>query len=495
MSGDTITVVVDSRIWLPTKIPRDLGKELRVRFKHHNPDFHKKKRMGFSTWGIDRHITTHDMRESNLGKRLTLPRGGAADFREIATSLGYRVRWIDKRTSSPVEFPRFCVDPEDPGKVLRPYQAEAVAAALKRQQGVIRAPTGSGKTIAALAFIHEAKERAVVIMRDGNLLKQWLEVASGCLGIPKKKIGIVRGGRKYRPGEHLTLALQQSLYAKGSTRLEELLESEPFGAVVIDEVQAVAARTFQEVIGRFPCKYRIGVSADETRRDKKEFLIYDEIGPTIHEIDREELEELGVVHPVTVRVVPTDFRADWYRNAEPGERDFNRLLEEMVEDTARNELLLELLEAVASRGEVPALVFTHRREHARTLETELDVNRGIRSGLLLGGPGADAVRFAEDRDRLLTGDLAVACGTFNAIGQGHNFPVIRSGICGTPISKSNPQFFGQVRGRICRTSEGKTDATLYYLWDNFVFPDQLRVLKAWNGGRVEVLEADQWVGA
>ncbi len=494
MSGDTITVVVDSRIWLPTKIPRDLGKELRARFKHANPEFHKKSRMGYSTWGTPRHITTHEKRDSNLGQRLTLPRGGAGNLREIAAALGYRVRWIDKRTSSPVEFPRFCVDPDNLSKVLRGYQAEAVAAALKRQQGVIRAPTGSGKTIAALAFIHEARERAIVIMRDSNLLKQWLEVASGCLGIPKKEIGIVRGGRKYRPGKLLTLALQQSLYAKGN-RLATLLEEEPFGNVVIDEVQTVAARTFQEVIDPFPCRYRVGFSADETRRDKKEFLIYDEIGPPIHEINREELEELGVIHPVTVRVVPTDFRADWYRSADPGERDFNRLLEEMVEDTARNELLLELLEAVVSRGEVPALVFTHRREHARALETELDVNRGIRCGLLLGGSGADSVRFDEDRDRILSGSLTVACGTFHAIGQGHDFPVIRAGICSTPISKGNPQFFGQVRGRICRISEGKAAATLYYLWDHHVFPGQLKVLKAWNGGLVEILEGDQWVAA
>lgn len=489
-----IVAVVDSRIWLPPKIPRALGKALRERFKHHNPDFHKKNRMGYSTWGIPRHITTHDKRTDALGERLTLPRGGMSALREIAADLGIRLRWIDRRTSSPVTFPRFVVDPDDPSKALRPYQAEAVAAALKREQGVIRAPTGSGKTIAALAFLHEAGERALVIMRDGNLLKQWLEVAEGCLGIPRKEIGIVRGGRKYRPGAALTLALQQSLYRKGN-KLDELLAAEPFGVVLVDEVQTVAAKTFLEVIDRFPCRYRIGFSADETRRDKKEFLIYDEIGPVIHEIDREELEELGVVHPVTVRVVPTDFRANWYRTAEPGERDFGRLIDEMVEDDARNELLLELLEAVVAAGEVPALVFTHRRDHAAALEHELDVNRGVRAGLLLGGTGADGIRFEEDKDRILSGDLKMACGTFQAIGQGHNFPVIRAGICSTPISAGNPQFFGQVRGRICRTSEGKSAATLYYLWDVAVFPDQLRVLKTWNHGRVEILEGDRWVAA
>jgi len=75
---------------------------------------------------------------------------------------------------------------------------------------------------------------------------------------------------------------------------------------------------------------------------------------------------------------------------------------------------------------------------------------------------------------------------------GHDMPIIRAGVATTPISRSNPQFFNQVRGRICRTAESKDAAVLYYLWDREVFPDQLRHLQRWNDGNVELYHEGRW---
>jgi len=495
---DSMVIVVDSRLWLPPKIPRGFGKDLRAAFTHSNPDYHRKKAMGFSTWGISTQVKTHESLEDALGRRLTLPRGGIHKLREIAEAHGIRLRYQDRTTEAPAHFPRFMVNPEEPDHVLRWYQEQGVDAAAVRRQGVVRAPTGSGKTVAALAFIHRIQQRTLVVMRDGNLLEQWTREAQGSLGLKKAQIGVIRGGRKYHPGRPLVLGLQQSLHSMGPEGLADLFEADPFGAVVVDEVQTVAARTFQGVVDHFPTRFRIGFSADETRKDKKEFLIYDSMGPVIHEIDRTALEREGVIHPVTVRVVPTDFRADWYRAADPGDRDFTRLIEEMTEDAERNVILLSLAQAVVQSGEIPAMVFTHRREHAhRMADAELSVRHAIPCGLLLGGAGEDRERFREDREKLLDGRLAIAIGTFNALGVGINLPVVRAGIVATPISGSNRQFFGQVRGRICRVSEasGKDSAVLYYLWDRHVFPNQLRNLLKWNDGRVEILNGERWVHA
>lgn len=480
-----IVAVIDSRVWLPPDLPRDLERGLKRVLTHTNPDFHRKRAMGFATWGIPSQVKTHDVREDHLGERMTIPLGAVHHLREIANDLGHRVRWVDRRTSSPVEFPTFRVDPDDPRKQLRWYQLEAVEAALARQVGIIRAPTGSGKSIAGLAFIQQAAERAFIIVQDGNLLKQWRRVAARCLDMTEGEIGIVGAG-KWKPGERLTIALQQTLY-KNKDELTAMLTAEPFGCVLVDEVQGLAARTFVEVADRFNCKYRIGVSADETRKDKKEFLIYDVMGRVIYEIGRDTLEEERVVHPVTVRVIPTDFRADWYANAPAEERDFNRLLDEMIVDEERNAIILDTVEEVVNAEETPALLFSRRREHVHDLaDRELSVARGIPCGLLMGGTGADQERFQGDLAALLAGRLKVAAGTFNAIGVGHDLPAIRAGIIATPISSGNRQFFGQVRGRVCRSSPGKDDAFMYYVWDRHVFPNQIKRLQAWNDGLVEV---------
>lgn len=490
---EDLVVVVDSRLWLPTELPTEFVRELKKGFTYANPDFFKRQATGYSTWNVDRQIRTWANREDRLGERFTLPRGGMSKLRDVAKRHDMRVRMMDRRTVAPVRFPRFCVDPAHPEWVLMPHQLEQVAVSLRRQQGVDRAPTGSGKTISALALIHEAGQRGLVIVRDGNLLKQWLEVAVGCLGLPRREIGIIRGGRKFQFGRRLTLALQQTLYSR-LPQLRQALIDDPIGIVVLDEVQTLAARTFLEVTDVFPCKMLVGFSADETRKDGKEFLIYDAIGPVIHEIDRAEMEARGIILPVTVRVVPTEFRADWYRSAEPIERNFQQLIEEMTTDDDRNQVVVELLEQIGKDEHVPALVFTHRREHASYLADRVLPFRGLKCGLLIGGKGADGVRFEEDKARLQRGEVDLAIGTFNAIGMGINLPVVRAGVCVTPISVKNKQFFGQVRGRICRTAEGKLEAFLYYLWDREVFPNQLRALLRWNDGRVQEQDArGRWV--
>ncbi len=76
----------------------------------------------------------------------------------------------------------------------------------------------------------------------------------------------------------ITIAIQKTLAAHG---VDDELRSF-FGAVICDEVQLFGAKTFYEVIDPWPAKYRIGVSADERRKDRKEFLIHHQFGEVVH---------------------------------------------------------------------------------------------------------------------------------------------------------------------------------------------------------------------
>ncbi len=183
-------------------------------------------------------------------------------------------------------------------------------------------------------------------------------------------------------------------------------------------------------------------------------------------------------------MVPTDFEADWYANAPSGERDWNRLLDEMTHDEDRNALIVRLVEKVIRSGSV--LAFSHRVEHARTIADVELFAAGVRCGLLLGGDD-NRVRYAEDKERLKSGDLPACAGTFQATGQGIDMPAVRGGVLMTPIG-ANRQFFGQVRGRICRPSPGKSVGTLYVLWDRRIFPGMAKTIRTWNGGRTTALE-------
>ncbi len=458
--------------------PPGFRKALAARVTYQNPDHGKRRSLGYSTHGIPARICLLEALQGP-GEPWAVPRGLTGVIRALAGEYGLGVVFRDQTRVAPVEFLGYR------GKPPRPYQDHAVERILARRQGIIRAPTGSGKTAIALQFLARANQRALVIMRDARLLDQWITRCRAELGLTKADLGIVRGTKR-RLGDRVTLALQQTLFSLAQDGQLALL-GEAFGALVVDECHGVAARTFQAVIGAFGARYRIGFSADETRRDRKEFLVYAAMGPIVQDIERQDLIRDQVILPVTVRLVPTEFRADWYRDGSTAERDFGRLLDEMAQDDTRTTLVAQTIQRATREG--PTFCFVHRREYAKHLADQVAFSLGIPCGLLLGGD-QDAVRFEEDRGRLERGQVDLAVGTVQAIGQGIDVPRVSRGILATPIG-ANRQFFGQVAGRICRQALGKRDAILYYLWDRSVFPNQPQRLRGWCD-RLEVLDGDQF---
>lgn len=346
----------------------------------------------------------------------------------------------------------------------------------------------SGKTTAGIAAISEVQLPTLVLVWTAGLVDQWVERIHDELGIDEDDIGIVGSGvERWRP---ITVSMQQTL-ARSETKLKKATKL--FGMLMADEVQKFAATTFLKVVDAFPAAYRIGLSADERRKDDKEFLIYDMFGRVIADIDRKDLEKKELVLPVLVRVIPTEFEAPWYVNAREDEDknpDFTRLLEELVRDQQRNELVMKVARQLYAGG-YSTLALTHRREQALAIRAALAA-AGLACGLLLGSK-ENAEEFSDTVHAMRSGELAFGAGTYQAIGQGLDIKPASRALCTTPIH-ANKQFFGQVRGRICRRDKGKTEAELFYLWDQKVFGiEALQKLSRYNDRKVVVQRGDQWV--
>lgn len=480
-------IILDSRLRLMPGLPRPLVEEIRQAFTHDNPDYEEAKRLGYRTFDIPREEETWREESNPEGGAplLTLPRGGTKRVRELLAKYSLEPRFIDKRVvKDAVAWPDFVKI-----KDLHWFQKEGRDVCVQKHQGIIRAPTGAGKSIMAMAVARELRQPALFIMRNGNLLKQWQEELQEQLGLRKSEIGVFKGGRKLRVGERVTLALQQTLNSEAFPWADV---ADAFGAVFVDEVQDVAAKTYMSSVDKFPARYRFGFSADETRKDEKEYLTYDLFGEVLYEVPRHVLEEQGIILPVKVRLIPTEFRADWYRNASGGDKDFGQLLEQMMGDVQREALLVRVVKRLVDKEETPLFVFTQRTEHALKLSDVKLYSAKVKCGLMIGGDD-NATRFDEDRKRLNTGEISLCVGTYQAIGVGINFPKVRAGVMALPIG-SNKQFFNQVRGRVCRSAEGKDEAVLYALWDQHVFPRMPRMMASWNkGAPTEVLgEGGRW---
>ena len=479
-SVESVTVTVDSRLRMQVG-DGQAEDRLKGACTHSNPAYHKAKAMGFRWTREPSTIATWRQESATC---ISLPRGCTADVRAVLADRGIVVQFDDQRSEG---------DAQWAGQIplhrvtLWDHQARVVEAIVDIEQGLVRAPTASGKTTAGIAAIAEVQLPTLVLVWNGGLAEQWIERLCDELGYAEQDVGLVGSGKaRWRP---VTVAMQQTL-ARSRVKLDEAKRR--FGFLLCDEVQRFAAETFTQVVDGFPARYRIGLSADETRKDRKEFLIYDQFGRVIADIDQGELEAKSLVMPVLVRVVPTDFEAQWYigQLESNGEvtPDFTRLLEEMVRDPARN----ALLERVIMEQAGCTMVLTHRREQAIDVRARMAA-AGRDCGLLLGG-AENASDFEETVHRMRSGALALGVGTYQAVGTGMDIKPVSRAVCSTPIH-ANRQFFGQVRGRLCRIAPGKTDAEMVCLWDAKVFGDiPLRNLRRWNArGRVLVWDFGTWV--
>ncbi len=329
----------------------------------------------------------------------------------------------------------------------------------------------SGKTTAALSLISRLQVPSLIVLWDSRLLEQWQERIEKEMGIGRKELGLIQGQkRRLKP---ITLAMQQTLQMIPQAELIALMGN--FGMVLGDEIQRAAAKTYEYVFDSVTARYKVGVSANETRKDGKEALIYDQFGEVVCEVESAEIIKAGFVVDVNIRLVPTEFDLPWYREQIEKNRDaedddpketpnFGLMIDAMTQDEERNRLITEFVAARVQEGR-RMFVFTHRVQHAIVLDSLL-TGLGVRSGRMIGGP-ENREEFNATKLALGKGTKDVGIGTYQAIGVGQDIPAVDAGFATTPIH-SNKQAVGQIKGRMCRSADGKDHGTLYVAYDRLL---------------------------
>jgi len=479
-----IPVVIRDRLYIPRveKYPT-LHSDIKCEFTHKNPAYSKNKAMGF-------YVNEHDKFQPNYEENvsvtefdnvptLAVPRGGTNQLREIFQRYGCVPWWIDHRLClKPVE--------ERPGKpysnsvTLWPEQERLVAAMLKHENCLVRSPTASGKTEAALKLVEYLLQIAgpvLILVWEGSprsgLMKQWIDRIFQRFEINRSEIGVLGGGNK--KVRNITVGMQQTLRNCAGEYVG------CFGSIICDEVQRFAARTFQEVIGKFPARFRIGISADERRKDGNEPLIYDAFGSVVEEIDKKSLLERNLICPVIVRVIPTDFNyfmqvgnesIAWIDlpSALKNAHEFYRV---MFNNQERENLIASFVLPCLKAGN-STLITSLRRDHVAKWQSFL-IAQGYHCGIMVGGQ-QDEGTFEIAESGLRNKSMQVAVGTIQKMSTAHDIPPLERCFVLGPLA-GNKQLFNQMMGRIGRSYPGKEIAYLYYFWDIRCYPNHLNMLK------------------
>jgi len=385
-----------------------------------------------SNRNIEKTIITYNFKEDGL----ILPRGYMRDLLKTFNEKSIIPKLIDERVSRPCQYPERLNQ-----IILRPYQARAVDASLKYDQGVIVSPTGSGKSLIGLEIIRNHKQKSLIIVHRSDLAKQWVQIIQDRLGLVS---GLIGEGQ-WQVGEEITVAMIQTLTSKQE---ESKKLKETFGLILVDETHHTPSESFSQVIGNMKAKYLYGLSATVERRDGLEQKIYRCIGPSIETISRDEVEKIGATVPAVVKALDTRFS--------PFVNSWNDYLIEISANTERNLLIVDL----ATNEAIPVLILCDRVSHAEHLSGMLS-RRDLKHVLAHGQ--------IKNRDEVMEEikKAKITIATASLIGEGIDVSSWGILIMASPISSEIKLM--QAIGRIVRPAPGKEIALVYDLRDDCGF--------------------------
>ena len=438
---ESLDVVLANRVYIKTgQGPSVLYNQLKHLAAFQNPEFYKKQKMRFSTHDTPRVICCAEV----VDEYLSLPRGCLDDVKALLDEYGMKLNIEDKRSVGKE------VDLVFNG-TLNPEQEEALQEVLDADFGVFVAPTGTGKTVLAVAAIAKRKTNALILVHRKPIMDQWRLQISSLLGIDKKEVGQIGGGKNKSNGI-IDIAMVQSMDLKDGVD-NRIVD---YGFVIVDECHHVGAVSFEKVLAQVKAKYVLGLTATPYRRDGHQPIIHMQCGPICHRINRKDLQ----AHIISSRVIvrPTAFDHAWTDDSR-----ISDLWSRLTEDSDRNSMIVEDILSTVDEGRFP-LILTERREH---LEILAEMLREKIDGLMLlyGGMGLKKQRAIFDKIKEgLEGSRRAILATGSYIGEGFDEPRLDTLFLTMPGSFKGK--IVQYAGRLHRYHHAKQDVRIYDYVDN-----------------------------
>ena len=452
-AAQPITITLANGIYIDTAgLKPRLQNALRRLAAYSNPEFYKKKALGFSTRNIPRIVFCGE----DVGSYIHLPRGCAEKLTAQLDSVGIPYTVSDERQTGreiKVDFKG----------TLYPRQAEAAAKMLAQDTGVLCAATAFGKTVVGAYLVAQRKVNTLVLVHNAEIMKNWVEDFEKFLQIDedlpeyitpkgrrkkrKSVIGTLSGGRNTLGGL-LDIAMVTSL-GQGDD-VNELVKN--YGMVIMDECHHAGAAIAEDVLNAVSAIYVYGLTATPKRDDGQEQKIFMQFGPIRY---RYTAKDRAAAQNVRHFVYPR-FTRLFAPNA--NKLSYNQARRAVVDSAVRNELILADVFSCLQAGRTP-LVLTKEKEHAAFLYAQLKP-KADHIFLLQGGSGARQKEELRAKMRAVPPNesvVLVAIGQY--IGEGFNFPRLDTMMLTMPISwQGNVE---QYAGRLHRDYEGKRDVIIY----------------------------------
>lgn len=390
------------------------------------------------------------------------------------------------------------------------HQQDAIERALLNPRGVIRAPTGGGKTIIIAGLIAGLRRHTLVIEPTIDLMYQAKAALerhlmdrtigddpTGGAGWGRLVVGQLGDGVvDPRP---ITVATVRTAAAAMQVAFEsyefgEYDDRDPtkvtpgqlrewrdqIGTLIVDEAHILGAQTVFDVATKLKAPNKYGFSASPWRDDGADLMIEGATGPVIYEIPVKVLVDQGILVPPIIEVIDTKGwwtpaawgstcshcgKMRWMTAQGPAKKctcgntrwrseftDAYRV--EIVENVIRNAMIAERVRKLDG----PTLILVKQKRHGKALEA-LIAGSEFLSGANIGQERSEA--FQRIRDGKLQ---HVICTTIADMGL--DIPVLQNLVLAGG-GKSSTRHLQRI-GRVVRSYEGKTFARVIDLDDGHV---------------------------
>lgn len=433
-----VRVVMGNLIYVEKEgLPSSLLNRINRLAAFQNPEFYKRQSIRLSTALTPRVICCAEEFPRHLG----IPRGCLDQLQELLQTFGIKLDLVDER------FQGTKIEAVFHGR-LTSTQETATFELTRHDNGVLVAPSGSGKTVVGIYMIAARSTSTLVLVHRSPLLEQWRAQLASFLQVDPAKIGQIGGGRNKQSGL-FDVAMFQSLIRKG--QVEDFIAH--YGHVIVDECHHLPAVTFEQVLRQVKACYVLGLTATPYRRDGQQPIILMQCGPIRHVISQEDRGDQGSLrHLLVCR------ETSFVTPPQEDEPSIHDIYAALVADEARNQLILDdLLRALEERRS--PILLTERREHLEFFAKRLagSVSNVV---VLRGGMGSRQRReVAEQISGIPDSENRVLLATGRYIGEGFDDARLDTLFLAMPVSWKGTLV--QYAGRLHRLHSGKAEVRIY----------------------------------
>lgn len=439
-TSSKLNITIDKHILIDKLgIPKALSTFLREELNFVNSDYLIKKRMGISTYGMEKYFKLIEDGENEY----KIPRGFLRSLTNFLNENNINFKLTDnKNKCENIKFESSCK--------LYDYQKKAVNNLLIEENGILVSPPGSGKTIMGIEIIASLKQPTLILVHKRQIFNQWMERIENFLNIPKREIGQFCANKK-KLGKQITVAMMQTLL-KVEDFDKEYGENN-FGLVLVDECHHIPAKTFRQVITQFNPYYLYGLTATPKRKNNDEKLIFIYLGGILHEVESnyhiptspkidKNKSAIQIIIKNTKIDVPFKVKVD----------NFQILSKIIIFDSDRNKIIISDIKKEIKDGN-KCLVLTERKDHVEILNYYL---KGEYEIITLTGDLTEKQK-KERLKQINTGNFQVLIATGQLIGEGTDFPNLDCLFLVYPFS-----FEGKLTQYIGRIQRGKNSGGTIY---------------------------------